>query len=121
MPMTAPSLKLADATGSVGVQLDSASGEVLLRYAPAGERFSFVAAMRTEQRELREKMNILCAGANMPTATRPAAMNRRISQLPERALIPARTVGQRIQRLLEWLVASKENTNYTYDLTALNL
>lgn len=118
--MTAPSLSLADRTASVGVQLDAATGEISLKYAPPGEALRFIATLHA-QSGAREAVSLLCAAGAMPDSARPAGAATRLSRLPARAESASRVVARRIRQLVEWLVSSKEDTNYTYDLTPLNL
>ncbi len=117
--MTGPALTLTDRTGGASIQLDAATGEVSLKYAPHGESLRFAATINTQ--DAREAVSLLCAGGAMPDSARPAAMAARLARLPARAESAARVVGRRLQQLLEWLATSKEDTNYTYDLTPLNL
>jgi len=117
MTATPQILDLSDHTNGVNVRMDAETGEIILKYAPPREPLSFTATLQTAPAALKT----ICAGDAMPEAARPAAMTKRLQQIPARAVWPAKAVGQRIRLLLEWLVSSKENTNYTYDLTPLNL
>jgi hypothetical protein len=117
MTATPHVLELADHANGVGLRMDAVTGEMTVTYAPPHEPLSFTATLRADPAML----SALCAAGAMPDAARSAIMTKRLQQIPPRAVWPAKAVGQRIQRLLAWLVASKENTNYTYDLTPLNL
>jgi cephalosporin hydroxylase len=110
-------LDIADRPNGVRVQMDAATGEMVLTYTPANEPLTLTAKVRVDPAALTE----LCAAGAMLDAARQAELTARLMHLPKRAAWPARTLGQRIERVLEWLVTSKENTNYTYDLTPLNL
>ncbi|MGE4062734.1 MAG: class I SAM-dependent methyltransferase [Rhodospirillaceae bacterium] len=118
--MSDPGFKVDDTAKGIGLALDAENGEITLRYSPPHEAFHFSATLRPSE-DLRRTLSLLSAGIAMPVAARPPAMATRLSQLPARAGGASQTVGRRIQNLLEWLLHSKENTNYTYDLTPLNL
>lgn len=118
--MTVPPLTLADRTGGIALQLDAARGEISLTYAPPGEPLRFVATVNA-QGPARDAVGLLCAAGAMPDGTRPTGMVTRMSRLPQRAESASRVIGRRLRQFLEWLTASKEDTNYTYDLTPLNL
>lgn len=118
--MTAPPLTLADRTGNTTLHLDAAGGEMSLKYAPPGAPLRFAATVSAPDGG-RDAVRLLCAAGAMPDSARPAGMATRLSRLPVRAEAASRVIGKRLQLFLEWLVTSKEDTNYTYDLTPLNL
>jgi len=117
--VTTTPLTLSDRTGGVSLQLDAANGEVSLKYAPPGEPLRLAATI-SAQGGARDAVSILCAAGAMAASTRPAGIATRLSRLPARAETASRVIGRRVQQFMEWLVASKEDTNYTYDLTPLN-
>lgn len=115
--MTQHALDLTDRTSGVSLRMDASTGETTLTYAPPQAPLSFTATVRSGSSAL----TTLCAGAAMPDSARPAALTARLARLLPRAGSASQSVGRRLQQLLEWLPGSKEDTNYTYDLTPLNL
>lgn len=105
---------------TVALQLDAGAGKITVTYAPAAEPLAYTASLRATTPALRDSLNEICGAGALPDATRPAEMNVRLARFPARAAVAAKIVGRRIQHLLEWMLASKENTNFTYDLTPLN-
>lgn len=118
--MTSPGFKIGDTKSGTALQFDSTNGEVRLTYAPAGENLAFTAALRTPSPPLRTLLDEICASAAMPDAVRPGATTRQLTRLAPRAARASKMVGRRLQHLLAWVLTSKEDTNFTYDLTQLN-
>lgn len=119
--MSALRFTVTDPGKSVEVSLVPEDGTISLVYAPPDEPVSFTAIVKTGDPVLQEILGTLCAAGAMPSGTQPRGMAVRLQRLAPRALASSKTVGRRVQAFVEWLVRSREDTNFTYDLTSLNM
>lgn len=117
--MTGAGFKIADKNSETMVQLDSSNAEVTVIYAPPSSTLAFTATMRVTDADMRRTLAELCA--NAAAAERSIEMSARLSQLAARAATGFKVTSLPLHRSLEWLVSSRENTNFTYDLSPLNM
>ena len=119
--MPASEFTVGDKESGVALKFNSESGELTATYAPENEPSPFQAILRASDNSLRQRLEELCEGAASSPYQRDAIVNTRLSQLTPRAGLGLKTAGRVVRGVLEWLLYSNENTNWTYDLSPRNL
>lgn len=117
--MTSHGFKIADKDSGIAVQMDQGNAEITVVYAPHSASLALTATLRANDATVRHKLEELCASATDPN--RNTETSALLSQIATRAGTSLKVASLPLHRSLEWLVSSRENTNFTYDLSPLNM